>query len=74
MSDSTAPGVGHPSSGEPIHVSPPSRWPIIVAVGIALALVGLVLSWFVVALGLIIMGVSITGWIRDARKEFDALH
>ncbi len=74
MSNPTSPGPAPAPSGQPIHVSPPSHWPIVLAVGIALGLAGLVLSWVVVAVGLIIMVVSITAWIRDARKEFDALH
>jgi hypothetical protein len=28
----------------------------------------------VVAVGLVIMAVAIVAWVRDARREFDALH
>jgi hypothetical protein len=46
----------------------------VLAVGIALALAGMVLSVAVVAVGLVIMAVAIVAWVRDARREFDTLH
>lgn len=52
---------------------PPSWKPIIVAVGLAIALTGVVLTWLVVVVGLVVSIVAIVGWVRDARKEFDAL-
>lgn len=66
---------GHGEEGhEAIHLPPPSYWPLVTAVGIALALAGMVISVVVVAVGLVIMVVAIVAWVRDARREFDALH
>jgi cytochrome c oxidase subunit 1 len=75
MSRHPTPAGGHEAEGPPaIHLPPPSYWPLVLAVGIALALAGMVLSVAVVAVGLVIMVVAIVAWVRDARREFDALH
>jgi Rieske Fe-S protein len=50
------------------HLSPPSLWPIGFAVGIACILVGLVLSWLVAAVGVVIAAVFGFLWIRDVTK------
>jgi Rieske Fe-S protein len=54
------------SHGEkPPHVPPPSLWPIGFAVGIACILTGLVLSWAVAAVGVVIAVIFGFLWIRD---------
>ncbi len=75
MTDSGRPSekAAHGAPEHGIHVPTPTWRPIIVAVGLAMALAGMVLSWFVVIAGLVIAVVAIVGWVRDARKEFDAL-
>jgi hypothetical protein len=74
MSRHPEPAGGNQEGHEAIHLPPPSYWPLVLAVGIALALAGMVLSVVVVAVGLVIMAVAIVAWVRDARREFDALH
>jgi hypothetical protein len=62
-----------PQAGEPIHLPEPSYIPAIVAFGLTLALVGVVLSWFVFGLGLVITLVAVVRWVRDTRRDISGL-
>lgn len=54
---------------EELHLPGPSYLPVIVAVGITLAIVGVVLSYFIVAAGLIITVVAIVKWVGETRED-----
>jgi hypothetical protein len=56
-----------------IHLPPPSIWPAVLALGIALLLTGLILNIVVVIVGAILVVGSIALWVRDARREFNEL-
>ena len=56
-----------------IHLPPPSIWPAVLALGIALLLTGLVLNLVLLIVGVIISVAATALWVRDARREFDAL-
>jgi type IV secretory pathway TrbD component len=58
-----------PPAGEAIHLPGPSFLPVIVAAGVAIALVGVVLNWVVFGLGLAIVVVAIVRWVRQMRAE-----
>jgi hypothetical protein len=60
-------------SHEAIHLPPPSIWPAVLALGIALLLTGLVLNLILLIVGLVISVAATALWVRDARREFDAL-
>jgi hypothetical protein len=62
-------GEGH----EAIHLPPPSIWPAVLALGIAFLLTGLVLNLVLLIVGVIISVSATALWVRDARREFDAL-
>lgn len=62
-------GDGH----DAIHLPPPSIWPAVLALGIALILTGLIVNLVMLIVGVIISVPSIALWVRDARREFDAL-
>lgn len=62
-----------PPAGEHIHMPAPSLLPIVNAVGVSLAIVGVTLSLFVTVLGLAIFAVSTIIWIAKARQEMDDL-
>lgn len=62
-----------PPAGEPIHLPGPSYLPVIVAAGIAVALVGIVLNWLVFGAGLATALLAIARWIRDTRREISDL-
>jgi hypothetical protein len=55
------------------HVSPPSWWPLTMAIGVALTLTGLVINRVAMAIGIVIGLASLGLWVRDARREFHEL-
>ena len=58
---------------EQIHLPGPSLLPLSMAIGLTVALVGLILSWgFVIAGGLIVL-VTTWRWIKVAREEYEHL-
>lgn len=68
------PGEGQVSqAGEPIHLPDPSYLPVIVALGVTIALVGVVMTWFVFALGFAITLVAVVRWVRDTRRDISGL-
>jgi hypothetical protein len=54
---------------EAIHMPEPSYLPFVMAVGITIALVGILTGIAIVAIGLIIALVVLVRWIRSARAE-----
>jgi hypothetical protein len=58
---------------EEVHLPGPSYLPVWTAFGITLALVGVVLSWFVCGLGVVIALYTILRWIRDTRQDISDL-
>jgi hypothetical protein len=62
-----------PPVGEEIHMPEPSLVPILNAVGLSLAIVGLTISVLVTVVGLVIFLVTLVRWIRDARHEISEL-
>ena len=56
------------------HLPGSSWWPLTLAIGLALTLTGLVLSTVTLAIGAVIGLASLGLWIRDARREYTALH
>ena len=67
------PEAQHTEAHEAIHLPPPSIWPVLVAVGIALVLTGLILNLVMLIAGAVILVLSIAMWIRDARRELEEL-
>ena len=62
-----------PPASEDIHLPGPSYLPIALGVGIALSVIGVVLSWLVLAFGLIVFLVTLVLWIRTGRGELAEL-
>ncbi len=62
-------GDGH----DAIHLPPPSIWPPVLALGIALILTGLILNRVALIVGAIIAVSATVLWVRGARREFEAL-
>jgi hypothetical protein len=63
----------HADRHDAIHLPPPSIWPPVLALGIALTLLGLVLNVVALVAGAIIAVTAIALWVRDARREFEEL-
>jgi membrane protein implicated in regulation of membrane protease activity len=72
-------GVHHPEQepapppGEAIHLPGPSYLPVLTAFGISLALVGVVISFVLTAIGAVIAIVAIVRWVRETREEMSEL-
>jgi Flp pilus assembly protein TadB len=62
-----------PPVGEEIHLSRPSLLPVGVAIGIALAIVGLTVTPILTVVGAVLTLVLVVRWIRDTRREIGEL-
>ena len=60
-------------AGEEVHMPAPSALPLINAAALALTIVSLTLSWWLVGFGAIVFLVTTVRWIRDVRRDIDAL-
>ena len=58
---------------EEIHLPEPSLLPAVMALGITLAVVGVVVSWFVTGFGVLIFLITLVRWIRQTREEMSEL-
>ena len=62
-----------PPVGEEIHLPGPSILPVLTAVGITLALVGVTTFIEFSVIGVILTICCVARWIKDTRAEIDAL-
>jgi type IV secretory pathway TrbD component len=60
-------------AGEAVHLPGPSYLPVATAFGLTIAVVGVVLSWVIVGIGLVIAVIAIVRWIREARQDISEL-
>jgi hypothetical protein len=65
--------IDAPPLGEEIHLPEPSLVPILNAVGVALALVGLTITYFLTAVGLVLFLVTLVRWVRTTKQDISAL-
>ena len=72
MADEATNGALAPPSEE-IHLPEPAYTPVVLAFGVTLAVIGVVLSWAMVAIGLLIALVALVRWIRQMREEMAEL-
>jgi len=66
-------GESHAEDHGAFHLPPPSIWPAVLALGIALLLTGLILNRLVLAVGVVLSLAATVLWVRDARREFSEL-
>jgi hypothetical protein len=62
-----------PPVGEEVHLPGPSLVPLLTAVGITLALVGITTMIELTVIGVILTVWSVARWIKDTRREIDEL-
>jgi hypothetical protein len=62
-----------PQPTEEIHLPEPSYVPVVLAFGIAIAVIGVVLSWVMVVIGGLISLIALVRWIRQTRSEMSEL-
>ena len=58
-----------PEASEQIHLPGPSYIPVFVGIGITVALVGVVVAWWVFAVGMVIFLLPVLRWIADTRQD-----
>jgi Flp pilus assembly protein TadB len=66
-------GPEAPPAGESVHLPGPTYLPAVVAAGVTIAVVGVVLWWILVVIGLVITVVALWRWIRDTRHDMGEL-
>ena len=62
-----------PPTGEEIHLPGPTLLPFVCAIAITLIVVGTTLGWIFSIVGLVILVVAVVRWVRDTRRDIDAL-
>ena len=73
MNDARALNGTTPPAGEEIHMPAPSILPLINAAALALAIVSLTLSWYLVIVALIVFVWTTIRWIADVRRDIAEL-
>jgi type IV secretory pathway TrbD component len=66
-------GAPAPPAGEPVHLPGPSYLPVVTAFGLTLGITGVVLSWVICGIGVVIALVAVRLWIRDTRRDISDL-
>jgi len=67
------PDGGVPPAGEPVHLPGPSYLPVLVALGITIALCGVVINWMMFGIGVALTVIAIGRWIAETRREMAEL-
>jgi hypothetical protein len=62
-----------PPAGEEIHMPEPSIIPVVNSAALAIAIVSITLSWYIVALAGTVFLITTIKWIADVRRDIDAL-
>jgi hypothetical protein len=62
-----------PPAGEEIHMPEPSIIPVVNAAALAIAIVSITLSWYVVAFAGLVFLITTVKWIADVRRDIAAL-
>jgi Flp pilus assembly protein TadB len=65
--------TGAPPVGEEVHMPAPSALPLINAAALAIAIVALTISWWVVAAALIVFAATTIRWVRDVKRDIAEL-
>ena len=69
MADEPTPPDQAPPRGEAVHLPGPSYLPVLVALGITLAVVGVVVNWVMCGIGVAIAVYAIVKWIVETRQD-----
>ena len=75
MADETVHAEGEPAppAGETVHLPGPTYLPVVTAFGLTIAITGIVLSWVLVGMGVVIVIVALWRWIGDTRRDISEL-
>ena len=69
----TPSGNGVPPAGEHVHLPGATYLPAWTALGITIALVGVIMNWVIVGIGAAIAGAVVLRWIRETREDIAQL-
>jgi len=58
-----------PPVGEEVHMPEPSALPLINAAALALAIISITISWWLVGFAMIIFLATTVRWIRDVKRD-----
>jgi type IV secretory pathway TrbD component len=56
-----------------VHLPGPSYVPVVTAFGLTIAITGIVISWVLVGMGVVITVVALWRWISDTRRDISEL-
>ena len=62
-----------PPAGEEVHMPAPSILPLINAAALALAIISITISWWVVGFGVIVFLATTLRWVRDVKRDIAEL-
>ena len=65
--------TGAPPAGEEVHMPASSALPLINAAALAIAIVAITISWWVVAVARLIFLATTVRWIRDVKRDIAEL-
>jgi hypothetical protein len=71
--DADLPEGALPPPTEEIHLPEPSYLPVVLAFGVTIAVVGVVFTWVMVVIGLLIAAIALFRWIKQTRSEMSEL-
>jgi hypothetical protein len=66
-------GGALPPPSEEVHLPEPSYLPALVALGLTIALLGVLFTWVLTGIGVVIFLVAVVRWIRQTREEMAEL-
>ena len=66
-------GDALPPPSEEVHLPEPSYLPALVALGLTIALLGVLFTWVLSVIGVVIFLVATVRWIRQTREEMAEL-
>ncbi|WP_423146033.1 hypothetical protein [Rubrolithibacter danxiaensis] len=69
MSEFNKQEKSHWTKAKPEKIPSPTYWPFFLAMGFAFLLWGIVAGWMISVAGLLILIISLTGWITILRDE-----
>ncbi len=69
MTDLGEPPPEAPPVGEEIHLPGPTLLPFIMAIGIALVVIGTTINWLFSIIGLVIFVLTLFRWVADTRRD-----
>ena len=64
---------GAPPVGEEVHMPAPSALPLINAAALAIAIVSITISWWVVAVAMLVFLFTAVRWVRDVKRDIAEL-